>query len=314
MLNKICIAAVVVVLIIALTGVYLSFIGQKRIESGLIELSSRIDSEIKRLTERTVPYIYGGEAVGYVIKFENGIRFYVAGDTAVISDMRFIVHDFYKPHVAILPIGDFYNMGPKEAAFSAYLVNPSDFIIADHFGTYPILDQTPDEFFAELKKYNLKAKPLAFEPGEEKEILGIKVTWFGHADWRFVSPEGRVILVDPEITYNAKWPEEWKDLAKFERVDLILLTHAHFDHITVEDLLKWEEFYAPIVICPYEMGTWLGQYLTESKILAGNVGGHVDKKMFERFGIPVEKIGDIDIVSVSAEHSSSGTPPGVSPF
>src|SRR5512142_221662 len=58
--------------------------------------------------------IYGGEACGYVIEFENGMRFYHAGDTAVFKDME-IIRDLYEPHVAMLPIGDHFTMSPREA-------------------------------------------------------------------------------------------------------------------------------------------------------------------------------------------------------
>lgn len=85
--------------------------------------------------------IYGGEAVGYVLAFENGPRVYAAGDTNLFGDMR-IIGELYQPDVAILPIGDFYTMGPAEAAYAAQLVN-APAVIPAHFGTFPALSGTP---------------------------------------------------------------------------------------------------------------------------------------------------------------------------
>ncbi len=85
--------------------------------------------------------IYGGEAVGYVLTFPGGPTLYVAGDTAVFSDMR-IIHDLYNPSIAILPIGDFYTMGPREAAYAAGLLGVQG-IIPAHFGTFPALAGNP---------------------------------------------------------------------------------------------------------------------------------------------------------------------------
>ena len=85
--------------------------------------------------------LYGGQAAGYVLDFGNGVRVYVAGDTNVFGDMS-IIGALYKPQVAILPIGDFYTMGPREAAYAAHLLG-AEAIIPAHFATFPALTGTP---------------------------------------------------------------------------------------------------------------------------------------------------------------------------
>lgn len=85
--------------------------------------------------------VYGGVAVGYVLRFPNGLSVYAAGDTSVFSDMQ-IIGELYKPHVAILPIGDFYTMGPDEAAYATKLLNVPA-IIPIHYATFPALTGTP---------------------------------------------------------------------------------------------------------------------------------------------------------------------------
>ncbi|HEX8034929.1 MAG TPA: metal-dependent hydrolase [Ktedonobacterales bacterium] len=85
--------------------------------------------------------VYGGEAVGYVLRFPNGLSLYVAGDTNVFSDMQ-IIGELYKPQIAFLPIGDFYTMGPDEAAYAAKLLNVPA-IIPLHYATFPALTGAP---------------------------------------------------------------------------------------------------------------------------------------------------------------------------
>ncbi|MBI4810853.1 MAG: metal-dependent hydrolase, partial [Ignavibacteriales bacterium] len=100
--------------------------------------SSGVDFESK--------VIAGGEAAGYVVEFENVFKVYHAGDTALFGDMK-IIGDLYKPHIVMLPIGGFYTMGPKEAAYACKLLKPKC-IIGMHYGTFTVLTGTP----AELKK------------------------------------------------------------------------------------------------------------------------------------------------------------------
>ena len=90
--------------------------------------------------------IYGGEATGYVLTFENGVRVYHTGDTAVTMDMK-IVGDLYKPDIVMLPIGGHYTMDPLQAAYAIRLIG-SKTVIPMHYGTFPILTGTP----AELRK------------------------------------------------------------------------------------------------------------------------------------------------------------------
>src|SRR5262245_42441995 len=61
---------------------------------------------------------YLGPATGFVVRFENDLKIYFAGDTALFGDMR-IIRDRYAPDVAFLPIGDRFTMGPEDAAIAA---------------------------------------------------------------------------------------------------------------------------------------------------------------------------------------------------
>lgn len=86
--------------------------------------------------------IYGGEPMGYVIRFENGFTLYHAGDTNVFGDMALIA-ELYQPSAAILPIGDVFTMGPREAAKAIELLQVRE-IIPMHFG-YDFLTGTPEK-------------------------------------------------------------------------------------------------------------------------------------------------------------------------
>ena len=93
--------------------------------------------------------LYGGEAAGYILHLPDGRALYFAGDTAVFSDMQLIAQ-LYKPELAFLPIGDFYTMGPREAALACKLLNVKN-VVPMHFGTFPALIGTPDALAKELK-------------------------------------------------------------------------------------------------------------------------------------------------------------------
>jgi L-ascorbate metabolism protein UlaG (beta-lactamase superfamily) len=109
--------------------------------------------------------IYGGEAVGYVITFENGFRLYASGDTNLFGDMRLIA-ELYHPEVAILPIGDFYTMGPREAARAAQLLNVRA-VIPGHYATFPALPGTPGALREELARLGAGAVEVAeIQPGD----------------------------------------------------------------------------------------------------------------------------------------------------
>ena len=87
--------------------------------------------------------VYGGEAAGYVLTFEDGRVIYFAGDTNVFSDMELIA-EIYKPELAFLPIGDFYTMSPREAAVACRLLGAKT-VIPMHFGTFPTLIGRPNQ-------------------------------------------------------------------------------------------------------------------------------------------------------------------------
>ncbi|MCZ7570756.1 MAG: metal-dependent hydrolase [Ardenticatenaceae bacterium] len=107
--------------------------------------------------------IYGGEAAGYVIEFENAYKVYHAGDTNVFGDMALIA-ELYQPDLCVLPIGDFYTMGPDEAAKAIRLLGTKK-VVPCHYGTFPILDGSP----ARLREFTSDISGLTIydlEPGQ----------------------------------------------------------------------------------------------------------------------------------------------------
>ena len=104
--------------------------------------------------------VYGGEACGYVIAFENGVKIYHAGDTNVFGDMK-IIHDLYAPEIAMLPIGDHFTMSPREAAYAVNLLQPKT-VIPMHFGTFPMLTGRPSQ----LAKLVQGVEVLEMKPGQ----------------------------------------------------------------------------------------------------------------------------------------------------
>ena len=86
---------------------------------------------------------YGGESAGFVVTTEDGKKLYFAGDTCVFGDMQ-LVGRIYEPDVAIVPIGDHYTMGPKEASVAIELLGVKR-VVPCHWGTFGLLTGTPDQ-------------------------------------------------------------------------------------------------------------------------------------------------------------------------
>ena len=87
---------------------------------------------------------YAGEPCGIVVTSDDGKKIYFAGDTTVFGDMQ-LIGRLYEPDVAVLPIGDHYTMGPKEAALATELLGVSR-IVPCHYGTFGKLTGTREEF------------------------------------------------------------------------------------------------------------------------------------------------------------------------
>lgn len=123
----------------------------------------------------------------------------------------------------------------------------------------------------------------------------VEVLWLGHSTFRITSPTGKVIVIDPFLTTNPRTPSKYKDLAALGKVDLILVTHGHRDHIL--DLPELAKLTGAIVIANYELANNLVTIglLDASKVTVGmNKGGSVTP------------LGPgIKIHMVRAEHTSS---------
>ena len=100
---------------------------------------------------------YAGEACGVVIS--NGrYSMYHAGDTALFSDME-LIGEMYHPHVALLPIGDRFTMGPAQAARAARMLE-CKIAIPIHYKTFDMLTGTVDEFRRECGRFDVEVVEL----------------------------------------------------------------------------------------------------------------------------------------------------------
>lgn len=108
-------------------------------------------------------YLEGGESVGYVIDFENDFTVYASGDTHVFGDMK-LINTFHSPDLALVCIGGHFTMGPEGAAYAIReLIQPKQ-VIPIHYGTYPVINRTPQEFEAALQEPSIEV--LVVEPGQ----------------------------------------------------------------------------------------------------------------------------------------------------
>jgi L-ascorbate metabolism protein UlaG (beta-lactamase superfamily) len=111
------------------------------------------------------PHAEGGEPVGLIVRFsQEEPPVYLAGDTTVFGDMR-IIRDLYGPELGVLPIDGNYNMGPYEAAYAVELLGLRR-VVPIHYGTFPGLPGTADDFERHVQTRNLQCEVLAIEPGE----------------------------------------------------------------------------------------------------------------------------------------------------
>ena len=120
--------------------------GSQRV--GEFELTMTHAFHSNSIDENGVRHNAGGP-VGYIVRAPGGLTLYHAGDTALFGDMK-LIGELYKPDVAMLPIGDRFTMGPREAAYATRLLGVKH-VIPMHYATFPFLTGTVDDFRKETK-------------------------------------------------------------------------------------------------------------------------------------------------------------------
>lgn len=112
----------------------------------------------------------------------------------------------------------------------------------------------------------------------------VQITWLGHSTFQVRLASGEVILIDPWLEGNPSYPKGYK----LDRVDLMLITHGHSDHIA--DAVGVAREFKPSVVAIYEICQWLGSKGVE-KLLPMNKGGGQD-------------VAGVRVTMTHAQHSS----------
>lgn len=120
----------------------------------------------------------------------------------------------------------------------------------------------------------------------------VEVTWLGQAAFKIVTPGGKVIVTDPWLRTNPLTPPAFKQLESFGRLDVLLVSHGHFDHIADAPALALQ--YNVPIRAPGD----LNHTLTTLGVLPANLLVRMNK------GGTIEPAPGIKVTAVRAEHSS----------
>src|SRR5215472_16000146 len=101
-------------------------------------------------------------------------------------------------------------------------------------------------------------------------MLGVQITWLGHATFEITSPQGKVILIDPWTQSKPACPDNLKEV---DRVDIMLVSHGHFDHMG--DAVSIATATKPTCVAIVELAGWLEAKGVQNTI-GFNKGGTID--------------------------------------
>jgi len=108
---------------------------------------------------------YTGMPCGFLVTMD-GATVYYAGDTGLFSDMR-LIGEMNDLKAAILPIGDNFTMGPRDALVAAEMLQ-ADVVVPMHYSAFDVIRQDVGLFAGELRRKSIRC--LVLEPGQEEEV------------------------------------------------------------------------------------------------------------------------------------------------
>lgn len=106
---------------------------------------------------------YAGDPGGLIIDFMDDLTIYHLGDTNIFYDLE-LYGELYEPDIVCVPMGDYYTMGPEEAARACELIQ-ADYAVPIHYGTFPVLVGDPEDF-KEFTEEDTNTEVWIPEPGE----------------------------------------------------------------------------------------------------------------------------------------------------
>jgi L-ascorbate metabolism protein UlaG (beta-lactamase superfamily) len=119
-----------------------------------------------QITEDGVSHSLGNPN-GLVLHFEDEPTLFHMGDTDIFSDMA-LINELHQPDIGILPIGDRFTMGGAVAALACRRYFNFKTAIPGHYGTFPIIDQTPEKFVSGMEGTKTEVKTP--KPGESLSV------------------------------------------------------------------------------------------------------------------------------------------------
>lgn len=122
------------------------------------------DMSVPRAEGMPPAQVAAGNPAGFLISIKGGPVIYHTGDTDLFSDMA-LIKNFHPVDLMLVCIGDRFTMGPARAAEAVRLVGPK-MVVPMHYGTFPFLTGTPDEFAKDLEKTGAGAKMKQMAVGE----------------------------------------------------------------------------------------------------------------------------------------------------